>query len=148
MKSFDIEPFVQAFSSDTSSLVITCDCGKTYYSSLSSDEGSYEDGELERLEKNANAVAHDGYTELLGFEGKFYAGQCECWQERAQMIMGFVFGHGYQIAAWLSLHKAELREAAEGAPVGPETVNDALAAVQAKKEADVKANAPGRIIQF
>lgn len=95
----DIKSFENSFSDGVGSCRATCDCGKEYYNI---DRGwSWEEGELEELEADSNASAIEWSIGYVTFEGRTYVIDCNCWHERAKLIMNFIDNHSRKIAKYL-----------------------------------------------
>ena len=94
----DITSFENAFTTDIGTYRGVCKCGKTFYNPH--DSWDWTQGELESLEENAETVPTISSIRFFAFEGSVYVEQCDCWKERANMIMGFLDGHMSQIAGY------------------------------------------------
>jgi len=108
--------FEQAFSTHGSAAVEDCHCGKTFFNP---DGGwDWEPGELERLQ--ASDATHLPYgVETIQAEGRRYVTDCDCWQERAKLLMAWIDGHGSRIAEYLLLEKERRWQEYEDAPIAP-----------------------------
>lgn len=106
--------FARAFTMHSGGCRRTCDCGKVYYDDSQSYD--WEPGELEWLQ-NGPGVAVDGGPSDIGFEGKQFVEQCDCWHERAQKLMQFIDGHARQIAEYLTREKVRKVAEAKASPV-------------------------------
>lgn len=114
-----LENFERAFSDCTGGCRRTCNCGTEYYDGYNSGY-SWEDGEMDGLRSNKNAVGLDYAPGDISFEGKNYVDACNCWHVRANKIMGFIDGHAQQIAEYLTLEKKRKQAIADNAPVVPD----------------------------
>jgi hypothetical protein len=107
--------FERAFSTRTAGCRRRCECGKEYYDAQQSYD--WEEGELEKLEADPKAIPLEYSSGDLIFEGYHYVNACECWHERAQMIMRFLDGHAAQIAEYLTLEKKRKQAIADASPI-------------------------------
>ena len=106
--------FEMAFDSHRGRNTMQCKCGKKFYNS---DGGwDFEDGELEALRKDPNAVDLDCSVSILEFEGSQYVMDCECWKKRAEKIMQFLDFHKHQIAQYFRLEKLRFQNEANEYP--------------------------------
>lgn len=106
-----IEIFEKAFRASVSRSRMECECGKVFYNS--NGGWDWEDGELEALEKSKDAIDLDCSVGEIGFEGRQYALDCECWHERAIRIFEFLMSHNYQIVELFTNVKVLLLEEVE-----------------------------------
>lgn len=98
------ENFIKAFGDGISDIHEVCYCGKVYY-------------EIDEIdEKLVGAVPLDGSVKTITFEGKTYVIDCECWRERAELIMGFIDSHNHEIADYLNAEKKRMTEEADSLP--------------------------------
>lgn len=99
-----LENFVNAFS-DIGGGDMYCNCGKHYYES----EYLQTLGKVIRVqvEIDNNCVEVD-YVGRIEFMGKGYVDACDCWQDQAKKIIGFVDSHRHQIASYLNFEKESL----------------------------------------
>lgn len=113
------DSFVRAFHTMHGGCRETCECGKTYYNPTGGWD--WEEGELDELDKDPNAISVDCSVTSIRFEGKEYVEFCDCWHERAERIMGFIDSHNIQIAEYLNMERMrKLFEAEINNPsVGP-----------------------------
>lgn len=110
-----IEVFEDAFSTHSNGCVRECACGKIYYNP---DGGwDWEEGEIERLEKNPNATALDYAPGGVEFEGREVCNACTCWHDRAKKIISFLCGHDTPIAAFLNERRTRTVAKANRVPV-------------------------------
>ena len=107
--------FEDAFYDHGGGIVRTCECGVTHYND-SSDAYGWEDGELDKLHADPKAVPLDRDAFEMSFEGRRYVTQCQCWHERAKMIMRFLDSHGHSIAIYFRLEKERKTKEAEDSP--------------------------------
>lgn len=96
-----------AFAACTSSSVMTCNCGKTYFDAVGGCD--WEAGELEKLRADKNAVETDHSIGHVEIEGRVYAENCACWHFRAATIYRFIHSHRAQIAKLFKLEAERLR---------------------------------------
>lgn len=106
--------FERAFRDGTAGCRRTCECGKEYYDGVQTYD--WEEGELERLEADTQAVGLDYTPGDITIEGRTYVDACTCWHKRAERIMAFIDGHGHKIASYLTLEKRRKQDAANEAP--------------------------------
>lgn len=98
----------------TGGSVRICECGKTFYNS---DGGwDWEDGELERLEKN-DAIDLDHAVGDLFFNGTMYVDACDCWHAKAERLMGWIDDNAHRIAHYLNSEKKREQAEADSMPV-------------------------------
>jgi hypothetical protein len=116
MSNERIEQFEKAFASDGGLCRATCHCGKTYYNSYDQQIG-WEEGELEKLEADDQAIGVDFHVGRVDLEGREYVNTCTCWHERAEIVMNFLDSHAFQIAEYLTLEKARKQKEADRSPV-------------------------------
>ena len=98
------ENFIKAFGDGISSIRDTCACGKVYYESDEVDE------------ETVGAIPLDGSVKTISFEGKTYVRDCECWKERAKLVMSFIDTHNHKIASYLNAEKKRMTEEADSLP--------------------------------
>lgn len=110
-----MENFEVAFSDNHGCSRHVCNCGIEYYN----PEGgwSWEEGELEALEKDDNSISIDYSVPIMSFENKEYVMSCDCWVTRAEYIIGFIKNHGHKIAEFLNLEKKRKTSEAEQSPI-------------------------------
>jgi hypothetical protein len=111
----DIPNFERAFDTGTGSCVRTCACGRVFYNPDS--DWDFAQGELKELQENPDATWLDYAVTSVSFEGTEYVTDCKCWHERAEKIMGFIDGHAYKIAEYLTLEKERKTIDAEISPI-------------------------------
>ena len=109
----DLEIFADCFICDGHSRA-RCECGMTYYNSIGG--WSWEEGELEKLGRDPNAIDLDHTIGSVSFEGKTYCYDCDCWHGRAKMIIGFVNSHLYQLSGYINAKKQLAIEQANALP--------------------------------
>lgn len=109
------ESFELAFATNRGGCRRVCDCGREFYNP--NGGWDWKEGELERLAKDENAQPLEWTVGTISFEGKEYVPDCDCWQKRAEIIIGFIDSHGRKIAEYLSLEKKRLQRIADAAPV-------------------------------
>lgn len=111
-----IKNFKAAFDAHVGTCSAFCVCGRQFYNPNRYD-WDWADGEIEALESNNNATAIDDAVSYVSFEGREYVAECDCWHERAERIMGFLDGHGCEIAQYFKLEKERKIAEAEAAPI-------------------------------
>lgn len=104
-----------AFDSHCSGCRRECVCGRVFWDNYNSGY-TWEDGELEELEKNPKATPIGHSIGVVIFEGREYVMDCDCWHKRAEQIMGFIDYHAVEIAKYLTLEKERKQEAADVSP--------------------------------
>ena len=110
----NVENFEESFRTGTSGCIRTCECGITYYNP--DNIWTFEDGELEKLEKDPETIGLDYSVSTIEFEGKEYVCSCDCWHERAEKIMDFLDSHIYGIAEYFKLEKQRKQEKVNNIP--------------------------------
>jgi len=116
--SAKLERFACAFSTHSGGCRNQCECGRVFYNPDSS--WSWDEGELEALELDPNAIPVDYAVSTIGFEGKICVWDCDCWHARAEKIMGWIDSHANKIAAYLNGEAEHKKQIADKAPrVGP-----------------------------
>lgn len=115
MDSDKFENFERAFRDGVAGAVRTCHCGKCYYNP--DGNWDFDDGEIERLEKDPNATPLEYACGDITIEGRAYVDGCDCWHNRAQEIIGFIDDHARKIAEYLTLEKRRKQALADEAPV-------------------------------
>jgi hypothetical protein len=114
-----LENFERAMSTRMGSIRIDCVCGKTYYDATA--QGSWHEGEFEKLSQDPSSVALDYPPSWIGFEGQEFADACVCWHPRAEKLIRFIEGHARGIVEYLSLEKQRKMTEAEACPVMKES---------------------------
>ena len=109
-----LDSFVATFNDRSGGCYRQCHCGKRYYHD--DDFYDWEDGEIEELRADAEAVSLREGVSTLTFEGREYVIDCKCWRERAEMIIRFLKGHGKKICDFFVVEKDRLQAAADAAP--------------------------------
>lgn len=109
------ENFESAFSLHSGGCRNTCSCGKEFYNS--SGDWSWEDGELEKLESNKEAIDLNWSVSLIDIQGEIFVLDCNCWHEKAHKIINFIDRNAYQIVEYLKLEKKRKTKEAENSPV-------------------------------
>ncbi len=109
-----LENFERSFTSGSGYARQLCQCGQEYFDGHNSI--SWDEGEIEKLRTDPNAIELDYSVGSVVFEGKEYCVDCECWKKRATMLISFILGHRRQIADFLNADKARLIKEAEDAP--------------------------------
>lgn len=110
-----LENFEQAFRAGSAGCRRRCECGKEFYDNIQSYD--WEDGEIESLRSDKEAVPLDYCPGDIHFEGRMYVDACSCWHKRAEQIMGFLDSHAHQIAEYLKLEKQRKQAIADQSPV-------------------------------
>ena len=115
-RGFDMNQknFEKAFNNHMGSCWATCVCGREFYNHPGGWD--WEDGELEKLENDPKATNLDWSVGFVEFEGCLYVVDCDCWEERAKLVMGFIDSHAHQIAEYLALEKQRKLKDAEAMP--------------------------------
>ncbi len=111
-----LENFEKAFTNNYSGCRRTCGCGREFWDGYNRGY-SWEDGEIEALEKNPNATVLEHSVGTIEFEGREYVMDCDCWHPRAEKLMGFIDGHANEIAKYLTLEKQRKKSIADSAPI-------------------------------
>lgn len=118
MDKIKFDNFECAFDMHTGGCRHTCACGKTYYNS---DGGwDWDEGELEKLKADENAIDLDHAVGLIYLEGCEFVMDCDCWHKRAEHVMAFIDAHAQQIADYLRLEKIRKQIIADVSPVADE----------------------------
>jgi hypothetical protein len=108
----DLDNFERSFRGGSSGCLRQCNCGVVYYDVVNSYD--WEEGELERLQKDPTAKPLEHSCGDIVFEGRSYVDGCDCWHNRAVTIMTFLDSHQGKIAEYFKLEKArKLKEAGE-----------------------------------
>lgn len=95
-----IERFIAAFTDQSGGCRRQCDCGTIYYNS---DGGwDWEEGELDELESNQNAIDCSFTIGTLSFGGKEYVETCDCWHASAMQMMAWVDSHSHCLARYIN----------------------------------------------
>ena len=109
------ESFERAFMSSGGGCVRACRCGRIFYNP---DGGwTWEDGELESLNRNEKATAVGHTVQCIDFEENEYALDCDCWHELAARYIRWLRVHDEQVAEFLTLEKARKQAEADRSPV-------------------------------
>jgi hypothetical protein len=109
------ENFERAFTSGGGGCRKTCECGKEFYNP--DDSWDWDDGELDELYADPDAVSlpHTVGTLIVG--GTEYVCDCDCWLPQAVKMMAWLDANAYQIAEYLSLERERKTAEAERAPL-------------------------------
>jgi len=111
-----LENFIASFHSlGGGGFGVECNCGRLFYNSTGG--WTWEEGELEQWEADKQSVDLDWPVCTLIFEDKEYVIDCECWKERAAVLVKWMDGHAKQIAAYLSLEKQRKLDEFNSSPV-------------------------------
>lgn len=110
-----LENFERAFTSSMAGCVRTCECGRIFYDGANSYD--WEEGELEKLEKNKKATCVEYSVGTIVLDGNEYCMDCDCWHKRAGAIIKFMDRYDHQIAEWLTLEKKRKQRIADNSPV-------------------------------
>lgn len=112
----DLETFIEAFADNAATCRGYCACGRTYFDSVS---GGYDwnEGELDELRKDPNAIPMSTSVGYISLEGSTYIEECHCWHERARTIKRFLDAHAHKIADYLTKEKQRKQAAADSSPV-------------------------------
>ena len=103
--------FIAAFTSNSGGCRCSCHCGREFYDP--NGGWDFEDGEIEKLQADANATALDYSVETIIFDGREYVTDCTCWLKRAERIVEWMDHHIYQIADYLQLEKDRKQQEAK-----------------------------------
>lgn len=121
MKEQCSDIFIQAFHSGGGGCLRTCECGRTHFDTYNTWD--WDDGELEELEKKAienpdKYVESDGSASCIEIDGREIVIGCCC--DFARKYEAFIKNNAEQIADYLRLYAAQLRERAEkvDVPIG------------------------------
>ena len=87
-----LEIFEDVFYDHSSTAVMTCECGKTYY--CPNDGFDFDEGELERLEKDPDAFAVDCVSPMTLFKQRFVC-ECGCYKQDPGVIFFINIMAGY-----------------------------------------------------
>ena len=112
----DMDNFKRAFGARSSGCRELCHCGVQYYDSSYDGGWTWEDGELEALEEDEEAIGVEWAVQLIRFEGRDYVMDCDCWRDRARRIMGFLDSHIFQVAKYINREKKRLLDEAKMMP--------------------------------
>jgi hypothetical protein len=118
MNEDKVNNFLNAFS-DRGRSCHDCNCGKTYY--REDDTGYFEEGELERLEENPNAISLPHSVGVIHLGKKYYVEDCDCWEKERDRIIRFLDSHNFAVARYLTLEKERKKKEAELSPVVEES---------------------------
>lgn len=113
-KDDDLETFERGFSTLSAGCRRTCVCGREFYNP--GGGWDFEDGELEELENDPKATALEWAAGAIYLEGGEYAMDCDCWRERASIVVAWIKRHDREIASFLTEEKKKLTRAADQAP--------------------------------
>lgn len=91
-----------------------CPCGKRFYNSNGS--WTWEEGELEELQEDNDAIDLEWPVGYVEFEGVQYVVDCDCWKKRAEQVMNFLDGHRQQIIDYFKLEKERILKEANDIP--------------------------------
>lgn len=94
---------------------IWCKCGKTYWDNHNGG-WDWEDGEVEALEADENAVACDFAPGRLIIEGTEYCDACNCWHPIAERIANWLDLNKQCIATYYAREKERLTALANEVP--------------------------------
>lgn len=113
------ESFMNAFDMHTGGCSGRCECGRLFFDDSEDGGWDWNDGEREELQAKAKAgeaTALDYGVGYVQFEGRQYAWDCDCWHQRAAVLIGFIDGHAREIAEYLNAEKKRLQAIADRAP--------------------------------
>ncbi len=116
------EIFEQAFSTNCAGIVRQCSCGITHYDYDSGEQGSYDEGEFDELEKKhaadpAKYVGHDGMIATMNVAGHEVVIGCTC--TIASDFERFLIRHSVELARYLNLRAEAMRKKAHLIEVKP-----------------------------
>jgi len=106
--------FEEAFADGCGSCSMDCACGKQYYNPDPSWD--FEEGELEALQNDPEAISLEWSAGHISFEGKTYVLDCDCWKQRAETIASFLDAHAGKIVEYLTLEKRRKQQEADYSP--------------------------------
>jgi len=112
---FDRELFERAFSAHIHSCRRKCNCGIEYWDG-ENDGYTWEEGEIEELEKNPKAVCLPHSVSMMNINGKIVVADCNCWLEQAKGIAGWLDQNDQQVAAWLNMRRKKALAIANALP--------------------------------
>ena len=117
--TFDRDLFERAFSANIISCRRSCACGRVFWDGENSGY-SWEDGEVEALEKDPNATRLPYAVSILSIEGREVVADCNCWLDRAKALTRILDLNGEQFTKWYNLRKKEaIAQAANMVEVKP-----------------------------
>jgi len=116
MHTEKLETFISAFRTNMSGCRRTCHCGREYWDG-GNDGYSWEDGEIEALSNNPNAVELPYTVETIEICGIEYVPDCDCWHRKAYAMLEFIDGNAVAIAQYLTLEKKRKQKIASDSPV-------------------------------
>lgn len=114
MDKLQQENFERAFSSGGSGCRGECACGREFYED--SDEWTWNDGELEGLRADKNATCVSYPVSFVVIQDGTYCADCDCWHEKAEKVIAFIFDHRQEIAQFLDLEKQRVQAIADSIP--------------------------------
>jgi hypothetical protein len=108
-----LENFIKAFDSNSSSIHTTCECGFEFY--IGNPNEAWEEGEFEKLQSDRHARALDFMVPSIFLDGRYYVTECKCWHTKAGKIISWLDSNDLQIAEWFKLEKARKTQEATDA---------------------------------
>jgi len=106
-----LEFFVNAFETKFADYEGECRCGRHFHCTELLTWPP--EGEFEAYKPPFDSTGLDYRVHFISFENKTYVIDCECWQERANKIMGFIGTHDTELAEYLNAITNERRREAE-----------------------------------
>ena len=125
----------RAFCHSGTSCVVECDCGRIHFVSASG-HGDYEDGELEKLQQDAEKEptkyveeAHYDTIDVLNIHGMTLIPDCPC--GKAERYAAFLEDHAEEVAVFVASYLTDQRKEAEAIAAESKRLLDQLEAAQA-----------------
>ncbi len=111
-----LQNFEQAFTSRTAGCRRECACGRQFYAP---DTGydCWDEGELEALEVDPDAVARQWAIGTVILGGVEYVIDCKCWHAPAMKCIEWMDENAHQVAEYLSLEKKRKQDEANRSPL-------------------------------
>ena len=108
------QEFIDAFSARIRGPVLECKCGRNNYDFR--NDYDWDEGELEELIADENAVGHDGSFPVLSIAGEWVIPDCPC--NKALDVEAWLIAHQAETADFLNARAKDLIEEAESIKVG------------------------------
>lgn len=109
-----VSNFERAFTSGTSGIRRTCNCGREFYDS--EERIGWETGELEELRNDPEATGLEHPVGSLVIGNIEYVDACDCWHPRARNIVAWITEHRREIGAFYKLEAADLKALSDTYP--------------------------------
>ena len=107
--------FERAFNSGSGGCRRECACGRQFYTT---DTGyHWDEGELEALAADPDAVAREWSIGTVILGGVEYVTDCKCWHAPALKCIEWMDENAYQVAEYLSLEKKRKQDEADRSPL-------------------------------